>query len=166
MFPLSEETAGDNATIDKFFESIDMKVSDTSFTELADGTKSQGGRLVRQPARTTTKKTSIKLFVWPPQASDKTKPEVVTKDFGSVRFDQNKGVYALALVPGRRRRRSTCRPRSATWQRSRGFRTTTTGRYDDRLPARRRRWPSARRPPRPTDRSRRRPRSRPTTTEG
>jgi len=41
----------------------------------------------------------VKLFVWPPQASDKTKPEVITDDFGDVRIDEDKGAYALALVP-------------------------------------------------------------------
>lgn len=97
VFPLSEATAGDNATIGKYFEAQGIKVTDTSVT-LADGTQYKAGDACGVGKKKTTK-TSIKLFVWPPQASGKTEPEVVTSDFGSHRFEQDKGAYALALVP-------------------------------------------------------------------
>ena len=97
IFPLSAETAGDNATFDKYFDALGMKVTDTSVT-LPDGTVHKAGDACGAGDKKTTK-TVLKLFVWPPQASDKTKPEVVTGDFSSVRFDQDRGAYALALVP-------------------------------------------------------------------
>lgn len=95
--PFSAATAGDNATLDKFFSSIDLKVTNDSITT-ADGAKHQAGDECGI-GKKKTKNTVVKLFIWPPQASDKTKPKVVTGDFGSVRIEQDKGMYALALVP-------------------------------------------------------------------
>ncbi len=95
--PLSEDSSGDNATMAKFFENTGIKVSDDSVT-LADGTEYKAGDECGTGKDKTTK-TVIKLFSWPPQASDKTEPEVLTDDFGSVRFEQDKAIYALALVP-------------------------------------------------------------------
>lgn len=97
IFPLSEETAGDNARLGKFFDALDMKVTDTSVTT-ADGTELKAGDACGAGKRKTTD-TAIKLFVWPPQASNRTKPEVITEDFASVRFEQDGAAYALALVP-------------------------------------------------------------------
>ncbi|MFN8050832.1 MAG: hypothetical protein U0Q22_05325 [Acidimicrobiales bacterium] len=97
VFPLSDKTAGDNATLGKFFDAMDMKVTDTS-VKMADGTTYKAGDACGAGKHKTTK-TEIKLFIWPPQASNKTKPEVITSDFGSVRIEQDKGAYALALVP-------------------------------------------------------------------
>lgn len=97
IFPLSEETAGDNARMGKFFESLDMKVTDTSVTT-ADGTELKAGDACGAGKNKTTD-TVIRLFVWPPQASNKTEPEVIDDDFASVRFRQDGGAYALALVP-------------------------------------------------------------------
>ena len=95
--PLSDKTAGSNATIDKFFTAVDFKVSDSSFT--ANDNKAHGAGDKCGDGKSATSKTAVKLFVWPPQASEVTKPKVITKDFGSVHFDQNKSIYALALVP-------------------------------------------------------------------
>lgn len=97
IFPLSDETAGDNARMGKFFEALDMEVTDTSVTT-ADGTELKAGDPCGA-GRNKTTDTVIKLFVWPPQASNRTEPEVVTDDFASVRFRQDAGAYALALVP-------------------------------------------------------------------
>lgn len=99
VFPSTDDFAGDNATIGKFFDAIGMKVTDTSIT-LEDGTEHQAGDECGVGKR-KTKDTVIKLFVWPPQASEKTEPEVITGDFGSVQFDQDKAMYALALVPAK-----------------------------------------------------------------
>ena len=97
VFPFSDATAGDNATLGKFFSSIGLKVTTDGITT-ADGTKYEAGDECGV-GKKKTDKTVVKLFVWPPQASDKTKPEVITDDFGDVRFDEDKGAYALALVP-------------------------------------------------------------------
>lgn len=97
VFPFSEETAGDNATLGKFFTSIGLEVTDDSVTT-ADGTVHKAGDECGA-GKNKTDKTVIKLFIWPPQASNKTEPEVVTEDFGSVRIEQDRGAYALALVP-------------------------------------------------------------------
>ena len=97
VFPTSEDTAGENATLGKFFSSAGIKVTDSSFTG-TDGTKHSAGDSCGEGKDATTD-TEVKLFVWPPQASDKTKPQVVTSDFSDERFDQNQAIYALALVP-------------------------------------------------------------------
>lgn len=97
IFPLSAATAGDNATLGKFFEGVDMKVTNSKLT-LPNGTTHAEGESCGA-GKSKTKDTELKLFIWPPQASNKTKPEIVTEDFGSIRFAQDKGAYALALVP-------------------------------------------------------------------
>ena len=94
--PSSEETAGRNATLGRFFEAQGMEVTDDSVT-FADGTELKAGATCGDGDDASTD-TVIKLFVWPPQASDRTKPTVVDADFASVRFEQNGAAFALALV--------------------------------------------------------------------
>ena len=97
VFPTSTETAGANATIDKFFDAVGFEVGTDSFT-VGDKTYSAGDECGEGDDATTD--TVVKLFVWPPQASNDTEPlEIRTKDFGSARFEQNNEIYALALVP-------------------------------------------------------------------
>lgn len=94
--PTTEATAGDNATFSHFFENQGMTVTNDSVT-LADGTELKAGDSCGEGDDATTD-TVIKMFVWPPQATDKTEPRVVTEDFGSVRFEQSGQAFSLALV--------------------------------------------------------------------
>ncbi|MEZ5320812.1 MAG: hypothetical protein R2698_01790 [Microthrixaceae bacterium] len=95
--PDSDDTAGDNATLGKFFSNSGIKVTDTS-VRLPDGTTLKAGDTCGAGSKKTTK-TVLRMFAWPPQSAEDTKAEIVDEDFGEVRFAQDKSVYALALVP-------------------------------------------------------------------
>ncbi|MEI2653969.1 MAG: sugar phosphate nucleotidyltransferase [Microthrixaceae bacterium] len=158
MFPFSDATVGDNATLGKFFSSIGLKVTTDGITT-ADGTKYEAGDECGV-GKKKTDKTVVKLFVWPPQASDKTKPEVITDDFGDVRFDEDKGACTLLASSPSRPTRSTFPVRS---------RTSLIPRRRSRPRRRPRRPPSPARPrlrPRPLPPRRRRPWHRPRRPEG
>lgn len=95
--PNSEETSGSNAVFSHFFAAQGMEVTDDSVT-FADGTVLKAGDTCGE-GDDATDDTVIKMFVWPPQASDKTEPTVIDSGFGDVRFEQSGAAFALALVP-------------------------------------------------------------------
>ncbi|NLA35932.1 MAG: hypothetical protein GX868_09625 [Actinobacteria bacterium] len=95
--PNSEETSGANAVFSHFFDAQGMKVTDDSVT-FADGTVLKAGDTCGE-GEDATDDTVIKMFLWPPQSSDKTEPKVIDSNFGDVRFEQSGAAFALALVP-------------------------------------------------------------------
>ncbi len=95
--PFSADAAGDNATFSVYADQIGLELGDGEFT-LADGTKKSNGDTCededgkKQAGR-------VALYVWPPQATDATDPEIVTSDLGSVRFAENGQAFVLAFTP-------------------------------------------------------------------
>lgn len=97
IHPYVKDVAGKNATFGAFARNADIKLSDDSFT-LPDGRKFTNGDPCTDDKGKKTKG-RVALYVWPPQATDKTKPEVVTTDLDKVRFDEEGMAFVLAFVP-------------------------------------------------------------------
>lgn len=97
VHPFEKKYSGKNAVMAHFLTAIGLELGDGSFT-LHDGTTHKAGDSCGSGDSATTD-TVVKLFVWPPQASNVTKPEIVTQTIAGTRFEQDKRIYALALVP-------------------------------------------------------------------
>lgn len=99
IHPFSTTVTGKNATFQKFADQIGMEISDDEVTFPAGA----GGDTWKSPSTCTIdgkkKKAVLKVFVWPPQASEKVKPEVFTEGFGKIRFTDDGGMVVVALVP-------------------------------------------------------------------
>jgi hypothetical protein len=92
--PTSEESAGANATFDKFLSAVGITVGEGTFT-LPDGTtKTTGEKCAEQDAR-------VALYVWPPQANENTEPRIITQaqQINTARFTEDGQVFVLALAP-------------------------------------------------------------------
>lgn len=99
IHPFSATVTGKNATFAQFTKQIGMEISDTEVTFPAGA----GGDTWKSPSTCTIdgkkKKAVLKVFLWPPQASEKVKPKVITKDFGKIRFTDDGSILVVALVP-------------------------------------------------------------------
>jgi len=95
IHPFVLSAAGKRATMSKFFQQVNLKVTDTGF-ETADGKVYQAGKTTCDG-----KATELVMAHWKDAATaSKTKPtKIITKDFGKVNFTENLGAYTLALVP-------------------------------------------------------------------
>jgi len=97
IHPFVGAAAGKNATFSVFADQIGLELGDDSFT-LPDGTTYTNGDDCtdadgkKSPGR-------MALYVWPPQATDATDPEIVTSDLGAVRFSDDGQAIVLAFVP-------------------------------------------------------------------
>ena len=95
--PFVESAAGENAQFGLFADQIGLKLSTGELT-LADGTTYKNG----DPCTTEDGKESegeVVMYVWPPQATDATKPETVTTDLDSQRFTEDGQAFVVAFVP-------------------------------------------------------------------
>jgi len=97
IHPWLTASSGDNATISVFAKQIGLEISDTEFT-LPDGTTYKNGDDCenedgeKEPGR-------VVMYVWPPQATESTEPEVITKDIAGTRFRKDGESFVLAFVP-------------------------------------------------------------------
>ena len=97
IHPFVGAAAGENATFSKFAEQVGIELGDGEFT-LPDGRTYANGDDCEveegevEPGR-------VALYVWPPQATDATEPEIVTEDLGEERFRRDGQVFVLAFVP-------------------------------------------------------------------
>lgn len=95
--PFSPLAAGENATFSVYADQIGLELGDGEFT-LADGTtKANGDECVDDDGQSEAGR--VALYVWPPQATDITEPEIVTEDLGSVRFTDDGQSFVLAFTP-------------------------------------------------------------------
>ena len=95
--PFSPDAAGENATFSVYADQIGLELGDGEFT-LADGTtKSNGDECADEDG--TSEPGRVALYVWPPQATDATEPEIVTEDLGAVRFTEDGQSFVLAFTP-------------------------------------------------------------------
>lgn len=93
IHPFTASATGTNATFAKFAQSIGLTVSPDSM-KLADGTTKTNGQ------KCDGKKAEVALYVWPPQANDKTEPKRVTGDaINDVRFAEDGQAYVLSFNP-------------------------------------------------------------------
>lgn len=107
VHPLQSSVAGNKATFGKFADRVGLVLEDDSFI-LPDGKIHKNGDTCtvtskdsskKDAKKSEKKKATVKLFVWPPQAGNDTKPTVLKSDFANVRFNENGKAYVLALVP-------------------------------------------------------------------
>jgi hypothetical protein len=99
IHPFSSSTAGKRATLGAFLNQEGITMTDDQLTFPA----SMGAATFKDGDTCTIdgkkEKAVLKAFVWPPQANDKVKPTVYTKDFDGIRFTQDQGIVSLAFVP-------------------------------------------------------------------
>ena len=92
--PKKDADAGTGATLDKFLTTVGITIGDGTFT-LPDGTtKTNGEKCGEQDGR-------VALYVWPPQANDKSDPRVITEaaKINSFRFSEDGQILVLAFTP-------------------------------------------------------------------
>ena len=93
VHPFGAGGSGENATMQVFLDQIGAEVSDGTLT-LNDGTSKKSGDKCEDEAA------ELALFVWPPQANDKTEPEKLTgAEIGEARFIEDGGAYVLSFNP-------------------------------------------------------------------
>jgi len=94
--PFVPSAAGEKAQFGLYADQIGLKLSDGEFT-LADGTtKKNGDTCTDDNGKKTEGK--VVMYVWPPQATDATKPKVVTSDLAAQRFAENGQAFVLAFA--------------------------------------------------------------------
>ncbi len=96
IHPFVGAAAGENATFQVFADQLGIEITDDSMT-LPDGTTYTNGDDCEIDGK--KKPGQVTLYVWPPQATDATDPEVITSDIGSTRFTDDGQVFVLAFVP-------------------------------------------------------------------
>jgi len=109
VHPFGKAYAGKNATFQKFADQINLQLTDDSFTTSDGVTHKNGDKCNKKDDQGADVKDAqgnveqvegkVKMYVWPPQASDLVKPTVVTSDFGAQRFDEDGKAFVLAFVP-------------------------------------------------------------------
>ncbi len=92
IHPFGSGAAGKNAVFQKFADQTGLEVSNGSFTI-------PGGKTYKTGQKCGDKEAEVALFVWPPQASDKTDPKKITEDIGGVRFTENGQIMVLSFNP-------------------------------------------------------------------
>ncbi len=97
IHPYVRSVAGKNAKFGVFARDADIKLSDDSFTLPNGKTYKNGDTCTDEKGKES--KGRVALYVWPPQATDKTKPEIVTKNINDVRFSEEGMAFVLAFAP-------------------------------------------------------------------
>lgn len=97
IHPYAKNVAGRNATFGVFARNAGIELAKGEVTlpdgrTFKDGDMCEGEDGEESPGR-------LALYVWPPQATDKSKPQVVTDDIAGVRFEQEGMAFVLAFVP-------------------------------------------------------------------
>lgn len=105
IHPFSSGVAGKRATFGAFADQVGIELSDGSATVPTAGgddltlTTGDTCEITGDGGEKTKEKAELKMFVWPPQANDKIKPKIYTENLGDIRFVEDQGIMALALVP-------------------------------------------------------------------
>jgi hypothetical protein len=97
IHPFVGAAAGKNAQFSVFADQIGLEIGEDSFT-LPDGTTyTNGDDCTDEDGKKTEGR--VAMYVWPPQATDATDPEIVTSDIGAIRFSDDGQAFVLAFVP-------------------------------------------------------------------
>lgn len=97
IHPFGSGASGNNAVFSVFADQVGIELGDGEFT-MPDGTRYANGDDC-QVDGDETEPGRVALYVWPPQATDATEPEIVTENIGDVRFKRDGQVFVLAFVP-------------------------------------------------------------------
>ena len=97
IHPFVGSAAGERATFSVFAEQTGIELGEDSFT-LPDGTTYTNGDDCENEDG-ETEPGEVAMYVWPPQATDATEPEIITSDLGDIRFTDDGQVFVLAFVP-------------------------------------------------------------------
>jgi uncharacterized integral membrane protein len=97
IHPFVAGAAGDKATLSVFADQIGLEVTDHSITLPNGKSYVNGEDCTDEDGKKTEGR--VALYVWPPQATEATDPDVVTKDIAGVRFTENGQAFVLAFVP-------------------------------------------------------------------
>jgi len=92
IHPFGTGAAGANATFGKFASQVGLTVSDGTFTLPGGKTYKDGDKCGKDEGR-------VALYVWPPQANDKTEPRIVTTNINDVRFTEDDQIMVLSFNP-------------------------------------------------------------------
>lgn len=92
IHPFGSGASGQNATFQKFADQTNLQISNGSFTI-------PGGKTYKNGDKCGDKEGQVALYVWPPQANDKTEPRVVTENIGDVRFTEDGQIMVLSFNP-------------------------------------------------------------------
>jgi hypothetical protein len=92
IHPFQGGSAGSNATMQVFADTVGMKLGDKSFT-MPDGTKySDGYDCNGQPAK-------VAIYKWTDAIGANTGPTTYTSNFGGIRFTEEWSAFTFAVVP-------------------------------------------------------------------
>jgi len=92
IHPFQGGSAGKNATMGVFADTVGLKLSDTSVT-MPDGTKYANGHDCNgQPA-------TVSVWKWTDALGANTGPTQVTSNFNAIRFTDDFNAYTIAVVP-------------------------------------------------------------------
>jgi hypothetical protein len=102
IHPFTRSAAGNRATMGKFFDQVDLKVTDEGF-QLPAGLTVEGGGSTVKTGETTCggEAGEVVLAFWEDaRTAPSTEPdEIIRSDFAGVRFDQDLTAFTLAFVP-------------------------------------------------------------------
>jgi hypothetical protein len=97
IHPFVGAASGDRAVFQLFANQVGLELGENSFT-LPDGrTFTDGDDCEGDDGETTPGR--VALYVWPPQATEATDPEIVTDAIGETRFRRDGQIFVLAFVP-------------------------------------------------------------------
>jgi hypothetical protein len=101
IHPFTNQAAGKQATLGKFFDQVGMKVTDTSIK--LPSAEPFNGRLYKEGETTCGgEPATVKIVHWKSAlaAAAGAKPQrVYTSDFSGIRFSEDLGAYTIAFVP-------------------------------------------------------------------
>src|SRR5699024_6675692 len=80
-----------------FAEQVGIELGDGEFT-MPDGTTFANGDDC-EVEEGKVEKGRVALYVWPPQATEATEPEIITENLGDVRFRRDGQIFVLAFAP-------------------------------------------------------------------
>lgn len=103
IHPFTTTAGGKRATLGKFFDQVDLKVTDAGF-QLPSGLTLEGGGTTVKEGETTCggKPGELVLAHWKDAENAATAPKpdkIYRGDFANVRFTEDLGAYTLAFVP-------------------------------------------------------------------
>ena len=98
--PTVKASTGKGATFGKFADSVGITITDGAkvTAKLRDGTALNTGDKCKD-SKGKDRTAELVLFVWPPQSTKSTEPEIVRSGIRDVRFTEDQQIMALALVP-------------------------------------------------------------------
>jgi len=97
--PATTASSGKNAVFGKFADQIGMVITENPVkVKMADGTELNTGDKCKD-SKGKDVESEVVMFVWPPQSTKSTTPEIIRTGLAGVRFAEDQQIMAVALVP-------------------------------------------------------------------